>query len=237
MTDKIPFNKYRPHPWHGLAPGSDPPRLLQAYIEITPFDPVKYEIDKASGYLRVDRPQRSSSLPPAALYGFVPRTYCGPLVAALSPEVTQADGDPLDICVLSERPINRAEILVDAVVVGGLRAIDNGVADDKIIAVLLNDNIWGTADDITDIPQHFVERLQHYFSTYKMIPGHPSTMVIMETYGVARAQQVVRAAMADYLALYGQQSAESSAQHHENMEVLQECETDRRLVHVYPSND
>ena len=114
MTDQIPFDKYRPHPWHGLLPGRDPPRLLQAYIEITPFDPVKYESDKATGYLRVDRPQRSSSLPPA-LYGFVPRTYCGPLVAALSPEVTQADGDPLDICVLSERPINRSEILVDAV--------------------------------------------------------------------------------------------------------------------------
>jgi inorganic pyrophosphatase len=205
MTEQILFDKYRPHPWHGLVPGRDPPRLLQAYIEITPFDPVKYEIDKATGYLRVDRPQRSSSLPPA-LYGFVPRTYCGPLVAALSPEVTQADGDPLDICVLSERPINRSEILVDAVVVGGLRGIDNGVADDKIIAVLLNDNIWGTADDITDIPQRFVERLQHYFSTYKMVPGHPSTMVIQEIYGVVHAQQVVRAAMEDYNALYARRN-------------------------------
>lgn len=203
MTDQIPFEKYRPHPWHGLMPGRDPPRLLQAYIEITPFDTVKYEIDKATGYLRVDRPQRSSSLPPA-LYGFVPRTYCGPRVAALSPEVTQADGDPLDICVLSERPINRSEILIDAVVVGGLRAIDNGVADDKIIAVLLNDNIWGTADDIADIPQHFVERLQHYFSTYKMVPGHPSSMVIQEIYGVAHAERVVRAAIEDYSALYPQ---------------------------------
>ena len=210
MTDQIRFDKYRPHPWHGLLPGRDPPHLVQAYIEITPFDPVKYEIDKASGYLRVDRPQRSSSLPPA-LYGFVPRTYCGPRVAAFSPEVSQADGDPLDICVLSERPINHSEILVDAVVLGGLRAIDNGVADDKIIAVLLNDNIWGTAHDITDIPQRIVERLQHYFATYKMIPGQPSAMEIREIYGVAHAEQVVRAAMADYMSLYGQQSAETSS--------------------------
>jgi inorganic pyrophosphatase len=203
MADRTVFEQYRPHPWHGLAPGSDPPHIVQAYIEITPFDSVKYEIDKVTGYLRVDRPQRSSSQSPA-LYGFIPRTYCGPQVAVLSPEVTQADGDPLDICVLSERPINRSEVLVDAVVVGGLRAIDGGVADDKIIAVLYNDNIWGAADDITDIPQRFVERLQHYFSTYKMVPGHPSTMVIKEVYGVAHAQQVVRAAMDDYAATFGQ---------------------------------
>jgi inorganic pyrophosphatase len=203
MTDQVGFERYRPHPWHGLAPGKAPPHLVQAYIEITPFDTVKYEIDKVTGYLRVDRPQRSSSQPPA-LYGFIPRTYCGPRVAALSPEVKQADGDPLDICVLSERPVNRSEVLIDAVVVGGLRAIDGGVADDKIIAVLYNDNIWGAADDITDIPQRFVERLEHYFSTYKMIPGRPSIMVIQEVYGVAHAEQVVRAAIDDYAALYGQ---------------------------------
>ncbi len=208
MTDPIRFDRFRAHPWHGLSPGIDPPRIIQAYIEITPFDSVKYEIDKMTGYLRVDRPQRSSSQPPA-LYGFIPRTYCGPRVAALSPEVTQADGDPLDICVLSERPINRSEVLVDAVVVGGLRAIDGGVADDKIIGVLQNDNIWGAADDITDIPQRFVERLEHYFSTYKMIPGRSSTMVIKEIYGVAHAQQVVRAAVDDYTARFGRSDSEA----------------------------
>jgi inorganic pyrophosphatase len=202
MTDLTRFDQFRSHPWHGLSPGIDPPHIVQAYIEITPFDSVKYEIDKVTGYLRVDRPQRSSSQSPA-LYGFIPHTYCGSLVAALSPEVTEADGDPLDICVLSERPINRSEVLVDAVVVGGLRAIDGGAADDKIIAVLYNDNIWGAADDITDIPQRFVERLEHYFSTYKMIPGRPSTMVIREVYGVAHAQQVVRAAIDDYNARFG----------------------------------
>jgi len=207
MVDHINFERSRPHPWHGLTPGIDPPRLVRAYIEITPFDTVKYEIDKVTGYLRVDRPQRSSSQPPA-LYGFIPRTYCGPLVADLSPEVAEADGDPLDICVLSERPINRSEILVDAVVVGGLRAIDGGVADDKIIAVLYNDNIWGAADDINDIPQRFVERLEHYFSTYKMVPGNPSTMVIREVYGVTHARQVVVAAMDDYAAKFGQAQGE-----------------------------
>jgi inorganic pyrophosphatase len=202
MTDRRGFELYRPHPWHGLAVGSDPPRLLQAYVEITPFDSVKYEIDKATGYLRVDRPQRSSSLPPA-LYGFVPRTYCGERVAALSSGVNEADGDPLDICVLSERLINRAEVLLNARVVGGLLMIDHGAADDKIIAVLQNDNIWGEATDIGDIPPRLVERLQHYFETYKMVPGRPSPAQIEGVYGVAHAEQVVLAAMEDYNALFG----------------------------------
>lgn len=70
------FERYRPHPWHGLAVGPNPPEILNAYIEITPFDTVKWEIDKETGYLHVDRPQTSNSLPPT-LYGFVPRTYCG----------------------------------------------------------------------------------------------------------------------------------------------------------------
>ncbi len=125
-------------------------------------------------------------------------------MAALSLEVTQADGDPLYVCVLSERPTNHSEVLVDAVVVGGLRAIDGGLADDRIIAVLYNDIIWGAADVITDIPQRFVERLERYFSTYKMIPGRPSTMVIREVYGVAHAQQVVRAAFDECIARFGQ---------------------------------
>lgn len=202
MTNRTAFERHRPHPWHGLTPGKDPPLLLHAYIEITPFDPVKYEIDKVTGYLRVDRPQRSSSLPPA-LYGFVPRTYCGPRVAALSPGVTQADGDPLDICVLSERPINRAEVLLDARVVGGLLMIDHGEADDKIIAVLHNDNVWGAATDISDIPQRLVERLEHYFATYKLVPGSPSSVMVQKVYGVAHAEQVVRAAMEDYNDLFG----------------------------------
>jgi inorganic pyrophosphatase len=67
------FNQWRPHPWHGLEPGPDAPSSVIAYIEITPFDFVKYEVDKKTGYLRVDRPHRTSSLPPT-LYGFVPRT-------------------------------------------------------------------------------------------------------------------------------------------------------------------
>mgnify|MGYP003344882996 FL=1 len=88
------MNHFRPHPWHGLDVGPAPPEVLNAYIEITPFDLMKYEVDKVSGYLRVDRPQRSSAQHPT-LYGFVPRTYCGSRVRALAPGATRGDGDQI----------------------------------------------------------------------------------------------------------------------------------------------
>jgi len=84
------YSRSRPHPWHGLSPGPDPPTELHAYVEITPFDLVKYEIDKASRYLKVDRAQRTSSLPPA-LYGFIPQTYAGKRVAALMDGAEEGD--------------------------------------------------------------------------------------------------------------------------------------------------
>ena len=119
------MNRFRPHPWHGLEVGPDPPEVLNAYIEITPFDLMKYEVDKVSGYLRVDRPQRSSAQHPT-LYGFVPRTYCDERVRSLAPTAKRGDGDPLDICVLSERAIARNEIIVRSRVIGGLQMIDGG---------------------------------------------------------------------------------------------------------------
>ena len=113
-----------------------------------PSDTVKYELDKESGFLMVDRPQRTSATPPA-LYGFIPKTYCAEEVAKRC-DVTVADGDPLDICIYSERLINRADIILNARVVGGIQMIDGGEADDKIIAVLEGDNIWGGVTDIID---------------------------------------------------------------------------------------
>jgi inorganic pyrophosphatase len=194
------FSQWRPHPWHGLEPGRDPPCFVNAYIEITPFDLIKYEIDKGTGYLRVDRPQRTSSQPPT-LYGFIPRTYCGERVAALCPGADRGDGDPLDICVLSERPINHSELIVPARVVGGLQLLDRGEADDKIVAVLEGDFLWGSARDLADVPGILVERLQHYFSTYKLVPGEAPAITIQQTYGASHAARVVEAAVADYVQL------------------------------------
>ena len=191
------FSRFRPHPWHGLTPGADAPRVVNVFVEITPFDLIKYEVDKASGYLKVDRPQRTSSQPPA-LYGFVPQTYCAEQVTKLSPVASKGDGDPLDICVLSERAISRNEIIVRGRVIGGLQMIDDGEADDKIISVLQNDYVWGAARDIRDVPPVFVERLQHYFLTYKLVPGKRARARIAKVYGRVHALKVVRAAMADY---------------------------------------
>jgi inorganic pyrophosphatase len=200
-----PFFKWRPHPWHGLKAGPDAPRLVHAYIELTTFDSVKFEIDKETGYLRVDRPGKTSSQPPA-LYGFIPRTYCGPRVHALSPQARKGDADPLDICVISERPINRPEILLNAVVVGGLQMVDAGEADDKIIAVLENDHMWGEIKDISELPKILVERLRHYFLTYKeMDPSAPTGQVeIHEVFGAEQARKVISAAMLDYEEEFGE---------------------------------
>ena len=194
------YQQFRPHPWHGLSVGPQPPDLVNAFVEITPFDLVKYEVDKVSGFLRVDRPQRSSSTPPT-LYGFIPRTLCGDGVAKVA-GLQHGDGDPLDICVLSERPIARAEVILDVRVLGGLLMEDGGEADDKIVAVLKDDAIWSEARDITDLPKRLIERLQHYFLTYKMQPGEKPTVKVQQIYGVQRARQVVEAAIADYRAAY-----------------------------------
>lgn len=191
------FHLWRPHPWHGLETGPEPPGLVHAYIEICPFDLVKYEIDKETGYLRVDRPQQTSSQPPT-LYGFIPRTFCGAQVGALMPGAVRGDGDPLDICVVSERPITRAEVILRARVVGGLPMLDAGEADDKIIAVLANDPIWGGVDDVANLPSALVERLRHYFLTYKATPGRETAVSIGDSYGRAHAEQVISAAIDDY---------------------------------------
>jgi inorganic pyrophosphatase len=202
MNFPKPFFNWRPHPWHGLEAGPNPPAIVYAYIEITPFDMVKYELDKVTGYIHVDRPQRSSSHPPS-LYGFIPRTFCGERLRVLSPKTVKGDGDPLDICVISERPINRSEVILRAKVVGGLQMVDNDEADDKIIAVLANDNFWGNAEDISDLPYILIERLRHYFSTYKLIPGKESKVSIEEIYGQDHAHKVVAASLEDYKEKYG----------------------------------
>ncbi|MHC4996110.1 MAG: inorganic pyrophosphatase, partial [Planctomycetota bacterium] len=181
--------------------GKAPPKFVNTYVELTPFDYVKYEIDKITGYLRVDRPQRTSSQPPL-LYGFIPRTYCGRRVGELSPKAQRGDKDPLDICVLSERPINRSEVILRSKVIGGLQMVDDDEADDKIIAVLENDGVWGQAEDITDIPDALIERLSHYFSTYKMVSGQPGKQTIEQVYDCDYACQVIEASMKDYAEEY-----------------------------------
>ncbi|HEX8536752.1 MAG TPA: inorganic diphosphatase, partial [Cystobacter sp.] len=139
-TKNPPTHTFQAHPWHGISPGENAPESVTAYIEIVPTDTVKYELDKEAGILRLDRPQRFSSQCPT-LYGFIPRTYCDELVAKRCAERSghkdiKGDGDPLDICVLTEKVIPAGALLVRAVPVGGFRMVDGNEADDKIIAVL-----------------------------------------------------------------------------------------------------
>ncbi len=204
------FNRWRRHPWHGLRARRDaaPEDVVQVFVEMTPADTVKYELDKNSGFMMVDRPQRTTSSPPA-LYGFIPRTYCDEEVAKRCPDVDVADQDPLDICVYSERHITRGDILLNARVVGGIQMIDGGEADDKIIAVLENDNIWGDVRDIGDLPPIKIERLQHYFLTYKMEPGKELDIKVDFVYDRAEALKVIAAAEKDYWANFEELHAEA----------------------------
>lgn len=178
--------------------------MVNAFIEITPFDMIKYEVDKKTGYLRVDRPQRSSSMPPS-LYGFIPRTYCGNKVGALSNQTDKGDGDPLDLCVLSERPIDRTEVILSTRVIGGLHMIDRGEADDKIITVLDNDKYYSNVQNVSDLPEVLIERIRHYFGTYKLIPGSDSNDVYVDrVFDVEHARKVITASMEDYEDMFGE---------------------------------
>ena len=193
---------FKPHPWHGISMGDHAPETVTCYIEIVPTDSVKYEIEKTTGYLRVDRPQRYSSVTPC-LYGLIPRTYCGSRVAAFSAEKTKrrslaGDQDPLDICVLTEKSISHGDLLLDAIPIGGLRMLDGNEADDKIIAVLKGDAVYGSMRDISDCPEGLIQRLIHFFLTYKQMPGGEKQCEVTHVYGRLEAHQVILQSKADY---------------------------------------
>ncbi len=194
---------HKAHPWHGISYGEKAPEIVTSFIEMVPNDLIKYEIDKVSGYRKVDRPQKFSNIVPA-LYGFIPQTYCGELVAERANTKTNrttivGDKDPLDICVLCERNITSGDILVEAIPIGGFRMIDKNEADDKIIAVMAKDEIYNQWKDVSDVPEQIINRLRHYFLTYKNIPGESKAIVeITETYGREEAHEVIRRSMKDY---------------------------------------
>lgn len=199
---------FRPHPWHGISMGASAPEKVNVYIEIVPTDTVKYELDKTTGYLKVDRPQKFSNVYPT-LYGFIPQTYCGEANGAFCGERTGrtgvvGDGDPLDICVLTEKEISHGDILVEAIPIGGLRMIDGNQADDKIIAVLDGDAVFGGWREIYQSPAPLIERLKHYFLTYKQLPGAAKPRVeITDVYGREEAYEVIRTTQVDYQHRFG----------------------------------
>jgi inorganic pyrophosphatase len=196
------FRTNKAHPWHGISIGDNIPQEVTVFVEIVPRDTVKYEVDKETGYLKIDRPQQYSNVVPAN-YGFVPQTYCDERVANLAreksgKEISKGDGDPLDILVLTEHHIPRGDIILKATPIGGFCLIDDGEADDKIIAILKGDKVFQQYKEISELPKGILERFEHYFLTYKNLPDEPNRCEIAYSYGREESFGVIKAAMADY---------------------------------------
>ncbi len=195
--------KFQLHPWHGVSIGEKAPETCTCFIEIVPTDTIKYEIDKPSGILKVDRPQQFSNVFPA-LYGFLPQTFCDIEVGNYCMEKTGRTGvigdqDPLDIIVLTEKIIARGGILVQAMPIGGFRMIDQNQADDKIIAIMKGDEVYGSWKDISDVNEAVLTRLKHYFLTYKKNPNEDANRVQIDAiYGREEAFEVIRRSQTDY---------------------------------------
>jgi len=195
--------RHKAHPWHGIDIGENAPKEIITFIEMVPTDTVKYEVHKDSGYLILDRPQKYSSILPA-MYGFIPQTYCGNRIGKMSGDILSrpdiiGDGDPLDVCVLTEKDIASGNILVNAIPIGGFRMIDGNQADDKIVAVLKNDAFYGDVNDISQLPKAVVDRLKHYFLTYKDMPGSKNLKTeITHIYGSEEAFEVIKKSIEDY---------------------------------------
>src|SRR5688572_25986635 len=142
------------HPWHGADYGKQSPVIVYALIEIPEGSRTKYEIDKPTGLLKLDRVIYSSFHYPVN-YGFIPKTL-------------GEDGDPLDILVLCSESIQPL-CLVEALVIGNMQMTDNGETDDKIIAVAAKDPGVNHLKNVKELPAHFFSVLKNYFEQYKVL--------------------------------------------------------------------
>lgn len=173
------------HPWHGVSPGDHAPRIVNAIIEIPKGERAKYEIDKASGLLRMDRVIHSSFHYPIN-YGFIPQTLGD-------------DKDPLDILVLSSISV-QALCIVEARVIGVMQMIDSGDADDKIIAVAHTDPSVNYINNIEELPDHFFNELRHFFEEYKKLED--KTVVVDQFQDKATALHIINDALNLYKETY-----------------------------------
>jgi len=163
------------HPWHEVSPGDDVPSSVNAIIEIPKGSKAKYEIDKASGLIKLDRVLFSSVMYPAN-YGFIPKTYCD-------------DKDPLDILVLCSVDVYPMSI-IEAKVIGVMHMIDNGEQDDKIIAVAKNDMSVNYINDLSELPPHTMKEIVRFFQDYKALER--KNVTIERLFGRSYAYQVIQ---------------------------------------------
>jgi inorganic pyrophosphatase len=175
------------NPWHSVSPGSEVPHTVNAIIEIPKGCRAKYELDKESGLLKLDRVLYSSVYYPAN-YGFIPQSYCD-------------DHDPLDILVLSQVECVPM-CIIEAKVIGVMQMIDGGEADDKIIAVAANDMSVNYINDISELPPHFIDEMRHFFEEYKRLER--KTVVVEEFQNKAKAEEIINKSFEDYRKIFKQ---------------------------------
>ncbi len=169
------------NPWHSVSPGDSAPKKVNAIIEIPKGSRAKYELDKESGLLKLDRVLYSSVYYPAN-YGFIPQSYCD-------------DHDPLDILVLSQVECVPM-CIIEAKVIGVMQMVDGGEADDKIIAVAAHDMSVNHINDISELPQHFLEEMRHFFEEYKKL--EKKTVKVEEFQNKDKAFQIIEDAFKMY---------------------------------------
>lgn len=178
------------HPWHGISYGPDAPKVVNAIIEISEGSKCKYEIDKETGLLRLDRVIYSSFHYPVN-YGFIPQTL-------------GQDNDPLDILVLCSEPIQPL-CLVEAKVIGNMQMIDSGQMDDKIVAVVAGDPAVSHYNSIDALPSHFISVLRNYFEQYKVLEN--KVVKIDDFQGQDLAFEIINEAIQFYAQTYSNQKA------------------------------
>jgi inorganic pyrophosphatase len=173
------------HPWHQVSPGENIPEIVHAIIEIPKGSKAKYEIDKTSGLLKLDRVLFSSVVYPAN-YGFIPQTYCD-------------DNDPLDILVLCSTDVYPMSI-INARPIGVMHMVDNGEQDDKIIAVAEHDMSVNYINDLQELPPHTMTEIVRFFKDYKKLEG--KNVTIEHLLGKRYAFKVINEAMELYKATF-----------------------------------
>lgn len=169
------------NPWHNVPIGKEQPEIVQAIIEIPKGSKAKYELDKETGMLRLDRVLFSSVNYPEN-YGFIPQTL-------------GEDHDPLDILVLSQIEVQPL-CIIEAKVIGVMRMIDNDEADDKIIAVAKNDMSVNHINDVSELPEHFILQLQNFFEDYKKL--EKKKVKVEEFQNAEIAKKILTQAIVDY---------------------------------------
>lgn len=169
--------------WHDIRPGRMQPEDFLAVIEIEKGSKNKYEMDKETGALRLDRILYTSTHYPAN-YGFIPRSYA-------------EDGDPLDVLVLCSEAI-RPMSLVRVYPIGYITMLDSGKRDDKILAIPFGDPVYNSYKELEDLPQHIHQEMQHFFSVYKNLEPDKEAAVD-NVHGRAEAVEVIRRAFSDYV--------------------------------------